>query len=59
MAAKVYLKSFVRKISSERQFYVQVIKYESFHEKNSLVIIYRFGSHKYFKNSVKCFFIYK
>jgi hypothetical protein len=22
---------------------------------NSLVIIYRFGSHKYFKNSVKCF----
>jgi hypothetical protein len=44
-----YLKVFVRKFQVKTAFTFKVIKYESFFMKNnSLVIIYRFGSHKYF-----------
>jgi hypothetical protein len=46
---KVYLKVFVRKFQVKTAFTFKVVS-ESFSWKNnSLVIIYRFGSHKYFK----------
>jgi hypothetical protein len=51
---KVYLKCFIRKISSEDSFTFKGLN-RVFMKNNSLVIIYRFGSHSILKNSINAF----